>query len=230
MIQWCRWRQSCCASDWWCQPPQQGHCHGHWLLLKNGEIFHLLLLLLLLVLLRHRLRTYGRRAFSVLCFLTRVSLLILCFMYSVVWLLVPVQFIGWKDSFLKLPVMCWVEWDVKLYTLTHTAIQQPASSCCCAVNDYSGWPPTWKSQGIGKWSGTSQGNWKKSGKVIIIILQVRKWQRYYHNLYQRTDYCWNTVSMKCRQPYWKCQWKVREFHLLWRVVTLYNWFYLHTCS
>ena len=26
--------------------------------------------------------------------------------------------------------------------------------------------------------------------------------------------------MKCRQPYWKCQGKVGEFDLVWRVVTL----------
>ena len=33
---------------------------------------------------------------------------------------------------------------------------------------FSGWPhtwKTWKSRGIPKWSGKSQGKWKKSGKM-----------------------------------------------------------------
>ena len=60
---------------------------------------------------------------------------------------------------------------------------------------------------------------EKSGKLE----KVR--ERYNHHLagarVAKIPYYHISASMKCRQPYWKCQGKVREFDLVWRVVTLH---------
>jgi len=93
--------------------------------------------------------------------------------------------------------------------------------------NFSGWPltwKTWKSQGIPKWSGKSQGKWKKSGEVkSCVFFQVLNTPKIVFRPGLRPGPHWGSLQHSPRSPSRLGRGTLHPFPQLLQPQLLNNW-------